>query len=482
MGLTAALNTALTGLNAANRTAQVVSSNIANALTPGYARRQLDVSASVLNGYGAGVGVNGTTRMSSPALLAERRLTDAALGQESTRTEVLQTIAEIFGTTETGDLSDRFARFEDALVEAAARPDSDTRLQTVIDTANALAGALNQAGTDVQDARADADAAIATEVGQLNNALERIRDLNTRIASAKEGSDMRATLEDMRQTEIDSISSIVPIRLYSRENGKVAVATTGGQLLLDGQAVAIGFTQATAVDANATAGGILSGLTINGNAVSGPPGGAFAGGSLDAHFQARDTDLVAAQEQLDAIARHLIERMSGSDADPTLTGGDPGLFTDAGAAFATANETGLAQRIEINTLADPGEGGDLWRLRDGLAAASAGSVGNATGLNRLIDVLADSRNPASGDFGVAAYTMSGVFTAASAQVYAAAETAEVDLAYATAQSETLVQEELSLGVDTDAETATLLLVEQAYAANARVIQTIDEMINRILEI
>lgn len=35
---------------------------------------------------------------------------------------MLQTISEIFGTTETGDLSDRFAQFENALVEAAAAP------------------------------------------------------------------------------------------------------------------------------------------------------------------------------------------------------------------------------------------------------------------------------------------------------------------------------------------------------------------------
>lgn len=142
----------------------------------------------------------------------------------------------------------------------------------------------------------------------------------------------------------------------------------------------------------------------------------------------------------------------------------------------------MAQRISVNSLADPDEGGELWHLRDGLGAATAGAVGDPEGLNRLIDVLADNRVAASGDFGVSAYTMSGLFTAASAQAYAAADNAEVDLAYATARSDTLIQDELSLGVDIDSETATLLLVEQAYAANARVIEVADEMIRRILEI
>ena len=42
-------------------------------------------------------------------------------------------------------------------------------------------------------------------------------------------------------------------------------------------------------------------------------------------------------------------------------------------------------------------------------------------------------------------------------------------------------ETLETGVDTDREVQDLLMLEQAYAANARVIQVIDEMIDRLLE-
>jgi flagellar hook-associated protein 1 FlgK len=37
-------------------------------------------------------------------------------------------------------------------------------------------------------------------------------------------------------------------------------------------------------------------------------------------------------------------------------------------------------------------------------------------------------------------------------------------------------------VDTDQELAHLLLVEQAYAANARVLQTVDMLLKRLMEI
>lgn len=334
----------------------------------------------------------------------------------------------------------------------------------------------------MQERRATADAAIATDVDRLNIGLQRIEELNTRIAAAREGSDEMATLQDMRQAEIDAISEIVPIRLYERENGKVAIMTTGGQILLDGSAAVIGFTRATAVDPTATVDGILSGLTVNGEPVATPPGGPFEGGRLAANFEARDVSLVTAQSRLDAIARDLIERLSGGDADPTLAAGEPGLFTDAGAAFAAANETGLAQRISVNALADPDQGGELWRLRDGLGATTPGPVGDPAGFNSLIDVLSDPRVPASGDFGVGAVSLGDLISTGSSLVHASAESADYDLAFAQARSETLVAEELALGVDTDAEMQTLLLVEQAYAANARVIQAADDMLQLILEI
>ena len=43
-------------------------------------------------------------------------------------------------------------------------------------------------------------------------------------------------------------------------------------------------------------------------------------------------------------------------------------------------------------------------------------------------------------------------------------------------------EKLETGVDTDRELQDLLIIEQAYAANARVLETIDKMIQRLMEI
>jgi flagellar hook-associated protein 1 len=60
--------------------------------------------------------------------------------------------------------------------------------------------------------------------------------------------------------------------------------------------------------------------------------------------------------------------------------------------------------------------------------------------------------------------------------------AQTELGFASARQETLAALEKRGGVDTDQEMQKLLLIEQVYAANARVITTIDSLINRLLEI
>jgi flagellar hook-associated protein 1 FlgK len=57
-----------------------------------------------------------------------------------------------------------------------------------------------------------------------------------------------------------------------------------------------------------------------------------------------------------------------------------------------------------------------------------------------------------------------------------------DRAYLTARQSTLVEQETHVtGVDTDAELQSLMLVEQAYAANARVLSVIDDLMKLLLE-
>lgn len=484
MGLSTTLSNALTGLNAASRGADVVSQNIANARTQGYARREVNLSAQSLGGNGAGVRVDAVTRSFSQSLLNDRRLADADTGNTGLQADFLSGMEKALGLPgDPGALTGLVAAFDAALVQAASRPDSQARLQNLATAASDLAGRLNGLSDRLQQARMDADDAITSLVDDLNSSLSQIDRLNADILTQRAAGRDATALMDQRQMLVDHVAEIVPLREVARDHDQIALFTTGGAILLEGNPAVIGFVPVGVITADMALGsGSLSGLTINGLPVPSGAGGVLAGGTLGAQFAIRDDLAPGIQTQLDALARDLMERFTTPGVDPTLPPGQPGLFTDAGTPFSPVTEAGLAGRLTLNALADPARGGALWRLRDGLGAATPGNIGNAAVLNSLRDALTAQRIPQSGSFPGAGRSAGGLAADALSQVAGHRQTTEARQTYSAARQSTLADLQAKDGVDTDAEMQMLLLIEQAFSANARVIQTVDDLINRLIEL
>lgn len=98
MTLINTLNNAMSGLTASARKAKVVSSNLANALTEGYGRRDVDMSAAQLGNIGTGVRVLAVTRFVDAGLLADRRLSDASRAGDERRAGVLSRLEQSLGS------------------------------------------------------------------------------------------------------------------------------------------------------------------------------------------------------------------------------------------------------------------------------------------------------------------------------------------------------------------------------------------------
>jgi flagellar hook-associated protein 1 FlgK len=109
-------------------------------------------------------------------------------------------------------------------------------------------------------------------------------------------------------------------------------------------------------------------------------------------------------------------------------------------------------------------------------------VGDAALLASLAAAAAESRPPASAALPAAGISLAGL--AGELQSLAARDglAAETELSFASARQETLAALERRGGVDTDQEMQKLLLIEQAYAANARVVSAIDDLLARLLEL
>lgn len=488
MSLSTALSNALSGLNASSVQAEVIANNVANAQTANYTRRTAELGATTLGAQGDGVRVTNIALAENTAAVGSRRIADAELGAGQVALDGLAQVGAALGTPGSGTaLAGLAADFELALAAAANDPAADTRLTVAVDAAGDYAAAIVTLSGGIQAQRADADAGIARQVDLVNRNLERIEDLNTEILRQSVQGGDTAALRDERKAMIDRISEVAPLRVVERENGQVALYTANGATLLDGQATQLDFTPKSTVTQDMTlASGALSGLTLNGRPVTvgAPDGsGAMDGGALGALFVQRDSTLPGIADQLDALAEDLVLRFQAPGIDRTSGPGDAGLFTDDGALYAPADREGIARRLELNAAVDPAQGGQAWRLRDGQNAVAPGDVGGGAVLVALHDAALMRRapDPALGVTG--AGSISDFAAGLTSSVATRQTMAEDDVGYLSALNTSLRDAELQIsGVDTDDELQRLLLVEQAYAANARVMQTVDDLIRRLLEI
>lgn len=485
MSIGSALASATSGLAAASRRADIVANNVANAQTPGYARRVVNVSENVLAGSGAGVTIDGVSRITDPTATANKRRAESAEAFQQAAATTYASFNTALG--EPGDAFSLFTQYqqlETSLRSLSQTPESQPLQSQALDAARTLTATFNRLSSDTQNARQDADTQIAQQVDFVNDRLKQVEKLNNEISLATGGGRDATALEDQRKVLIDEISRIIPVREVPRNNNKIDLITDEGTFLLAAQAREIEFTPGAAITPEQSyAGGDLSGLTVEGTDITPGGSGTFSvrEGSLAGLFQIRDDIAPEFQQQIDALARDVIERFE--NIDPTLAPGDPGLFTDAGAAFDPTAEVGLAGRIAVNAAADPDQGGAAWRLRDGLGATTQGPPGAAEIVVGLLDALTALRPPPAGT------GLGGQLSAAEAAanvtsaVGASRISAETRLAATASRAEALRDAELTAtGVDTDQELQQLLLIEQAYAANARVVQVADEMIRRLMEL
>lgn len=481
MSISSALSNAVSGLTSASRSAEIVSTNIANATNEGYAARSLSMGARLLGG----VATLGVTRAVDPALLADRRFADAEKGLSGDMLAAIEKTANLLGTPRDMDsLVAHVTAFESSLIEAASQPDSLPRLKRAVESADLLAEKMRIVSSGVQASRTIADRRISEQIAQLNSDLEQTRILNIKIVGGQaQGVDV-ASLQDARQSLIDRISTIVPVREVPRSSGAVALFTPGGATLLDITAAKIGFTKSNLVTADMShPAGTLSGLTINGHPLATDPQLAhLRGGTLDAAFQIRDSFGVETQNKLDILALDIIERFTAAGLDSTLPPGAPGLFTDGGFAYDPTRLAGLAGRISLNFLVDPNDGGSVFLLRDGLGATLPGPPSDASLLQRLSDTIVARRVPSvpTSDFG--AGTLPDLAALITSDIATSHQFAEQKQSFATMQAYSLRQAELKKGVDTDDQLQQMLQIEKAYAANSMVVRTIGEMLDSLMRI
>ncbi len=459
-----------------------MATNVANANTPGYVRRSVIAAENLLAGEPAGVRSAGVARSQNEIITTQRRALSSDLAQANILSTTWASVSARLGDTPDGSsLFQTISGFETQLTRLASSPESTAVARSVLDAAGTMINEFHSLSQMVTQLRAEADREIASGVDIVNAALQQIRDLNGDISGSDPNSNTTAALYDDRQRALDTIAEYLPIQTVQRDSGVIDVLTQEGVYLLAGEPRFLEFTPAPVFGPNQTlANSSLSGLTVEGTELT--PGaasfGAVSSGMFGALFTVRDQDLPEFSAQLDTLAGDLITRLSDDALDPTKTPGDYGLFVDP----APAAGAGLAGRISLNAAVDPSQGGELWRLRDGIGAVTEGPPGNGVIVQNLLDAI---RTPQA----ISASGITGTFSSTEMAAHLSSLTGQKRIQHETVLSSTNTQHTILVetereesGVNIDEQMQDLLLIEQAYAANARVIEAAKQMIDRLMQI
>lgn len=487
MTLSASLNAALSGLSTASDQIAVVSRNVSRSGEAGASRK----IANLVTESGGGVRVASVTRAANAALLdkllgatsdaSAQRAIAAALDQLD------QTVGDPENDTSPAGL---LGKLGSALQNYAAAPQDPAAARAAISAAKDLAQGLNEATQTVQSVRAQADADMQASVARINDLLGQFQTVNSAIVRGTErGTDVTDDL-DQRDQILASLSQEVGIRTITRANNDVAIYTDSGVTMFEGGARSVTFKPTQIFNATTTG----NSVSIDGVPITGNVGTMLAStGKLVGLATIRDGIAVSYQSQLDEIARGLIETFAESDqsSTPTLPNA-PGLFTSNGAPAMPASGTvsaGLAGTIRINASVDPDQGGNAQLLRDGGIAGNTAYVYNATGaaaftgrLQQLISDLSAQRafDPAA-QAGSSA-TLAGYASSSVAWVQQLRQSANSDADY----RDTLVQRSSDAlsketGISLDDEMTHMLELERSYQASARLVSTIDGMLQSLLQ-
>jgi len=454
------LNTALSGLRTSQEMLDIASHNIANASTPGYSRQRAELVAAPPFSYpafnrsglpgqlGTGVTISSIDRIRDVYLDQQINEQQALDGYWGARSETLATTEASFPEPSGSGMGSQLSAFWSAWEDVAANPSSSATRTAVLTQAASLAARFSRDAGQLSTQVAGVDAQVRGTIGDINDLAARIASLNRQIQGITVSGDHANDLEDQRDQLVEQLNTLVPVQSVAQKDGTVQVLI-GGTALVDHDTVR---TMGSVDDAS-------------GHALPTWPTGDpvdVTGGKLKAYIETRDVTLKGYQDSMNTLARQIADQVNAAHQSGVDQNGDPGqaLFTyTAGEEAATldvnpAVGTDPAKVVVATTSATPGDTSIAARIADLASSATFG-----TGSQTPADAYA---------------SLVGVIGADSKQ------------AGEMQGNQDLVVQQLDnrrssiSGVSLDEEATDVIRFQQAYQASAKVITTINEMLDSLM--
>lgn len=447
--LSSSLAIALSGLSAEEGALEATTNNVANVNTPGYSREvpEFETADPVVVDpltLGSGVTLKTIESVRDPILESQIQQETQTQGQLNALVSALSQTQTNFTST-TGDIGTAISNFFDSVNQLSTSPSDLSLRQNVLTAAGNVASAFNTAANNLSSQRTSLDQSVGQTVQQINQLTSQIAQLNTQISNVQNTGEDAGTFIDQRTQLIDQLSSLIDVSTIPTDN-TLTLTTASGTPLVVGQT---SFQLTTQLDSSGTQHIFSQGSDITSTIVSGQLGGIL---------EARDQQIPAFQTQLDTLASGFANSVNQVQTAGYDLNGNAGsnLFTPPPSGSGAAASLSVA-------ITDPA-------LIAASSDGTSGSNGNAEAMYALRNQgIISGQSPTDYYSGI-------VFNVGSA----------VSNANASQSASNLVLQQLNdqrssvSGVSLDEEAANMMRYQQAYAASAQVISSINTMMEDII--
>lgn len=372
MGLSSALATAMAGLRSNQAALSIISSNVANAQTPGYVTQNPNL-VEVANGSdGSTVQMTGVNRQLDTFIQNQLRTETSGSGYANQMANILSQLQSVYGTPGgDGTIETTFNNFTTALQSLSSNPGDQSAQATVLSAAQTLTAQLNSTTQGIQTLRSNVDQDIGNSAAQANTDMSQIAEINTKLQGLSATDPEAATLMDQRDSAINDLSKLVDVRVVTDPSNQTNVFTNSGiQLVGQGLASSFVYNSQGSLNANslynsdpAKSGvGSLSIKLPNGASMDVVANNIISSGQIAADLKLRDQTLTQAQTQVDQFAATLSSSLSDQTTAGTTVTGPPAGFSVGTSNLLAGNTINLTytntgtnaqQQISIVNVTDP---------------------------------------------------------------------------------------------------------------------------------
>lgn len=444
--------------------------NIANAHVEGYSRQRVNLvsrdpseSRGIIIGNGSYV--HNIRRIHDAFLDKQVNLASQTAGNSQFKYETLKTLETLFSPEMNSNIGDEISNFFNTLEELSNNPDEYATREAVREAAKSLIKAIKITDSSLKKHISDLNEKIQNEAKDISNILKRIGTLNESIATMEVGGHSQANdLRDERDRLVKNLSEKMNINYYYDDKGMIIIRGPGQTLLVDGKNTAsldvcknenTGDYDLIVIDQE----GKLTKLITND----------IENGGISGLIEVRDKIIKRIIEKNNILVENFVDVFNAIHREGyginryKSTNGRDFFSIEPGFGGACANiklSDTIADSIEaIATAATPDAPGDNIVVNKliGLKNQKIMQNGNAT----LLDFYAN------------------IVSQLGLEIQRAKNTYEADK---IVLSDLIARKESVSGVSLDEEATNLLKWQTAFTASSKVITTIDEMFDTLLNI